>query len=56
MPVIERRVTVAADVEVLAHATTECPEFADETLHEALVWLREHGYLIVRDDADTVTR
>lgn len=49
MPVIERRVTAVTDVEVMAHASTESAEFADETMHEALTWLAEHGYLVVRD-------
>jgi phosphoserine phosphatase len=45
--VIEERVEAVEDVEVLAQATAESPDFADD-LAETLAWLREHGYRIVR--------
>lgn len=46
--VIEQRVEPAEDVEVLAQATAECPAWADD-LADALGWLREHGYRVVRE-------
>jgi hypothetical protein len=45
--VIEERVTPVEDDEVLIEAGVESPEWVDD-LADALAWLREHGYRIVR--------
>lgn len=48
--VIERTVVAVDDVEVLAQAAAESPEWSDD-LADALAWLREHGYTVVRDES-----
>lgn len=44
--VMEQVVTPVEDIEVLAQAAAESPEWSAD-LEDCLAWLREHGYRIV---------
>lgn len=48
--VIERTVIAVDDVELLAQAAAESPAWSDD-LEDALLWLAEHGYTVVRDES-----